>query len=130
MGAAFEVRASVSFAIYHLLTLLTEHSKNRKTVTFSVNDFFRVRATMIAKIHKIFTHTRVDECRLFAVVELANGDFESGGIIEKAEDVNEDMDPILRAPIFQLTGSRVIVGLPSIIPQQIWVVPARAAGEF
>jgi hypothetical protein len=63
-------------------------------------------------------------------MELADREFESGGIIENAEDMNKDNDPILRAPAFRLSGSCVIIGIPSLNPQQIWVVPTRTSGEF
>ncbi|CAN9363890.1 unnamed protein product [Alternaria alternata] len=84
------------------------------TVSFGLANFIRVRENKLRKIVGIFTHVRIKTLRLFAVVELADRDFTSQGITEPELNQNIARDPILHSPVFTMTGSRTIVGLPAV----------------
>ena len=101
-----------------------------RIVTASVSQFVRVREAHIGKIIGIFTHVRGKTRRLFAVLLLADGVFRHRGIIENTQSPGATADPILFTPTFQLTKKRVIVGLPSIDSQPIWVTPAIEPDTF
>jgi hypothetical protein len=95
-----------------------------RTVTASISQFVRVYGAHIGKVQGVFTHTRGKVRRLFAVVLLAEGVFEHRGVLENAHNPNATADPILFTPTFKMTEERIIVGLPSIDTQPIWVTPA------
>ena len=104
--------------------------KTSRATTFQLNTFVRVRNDTIGLISGIFTQYHDKGRRLFLVIEVANGDFRQRGVIESAQDTSINSDPILCAHTFMMTGTRIIVGLPKIGAQRIWVVPALTAGEF
>ena len=59
-----------------------------------------------------------------------HGDFRPRSIIESLLDPIEEADPILSAAIFTMSGERMIIGLPAVSAQRIWVVPALKDDEF
>ena len=101
-----------------------------RIVTVSVSQFVRVREAYIGKIIGIFTHVRGKARRLFAVLLLADGVFGHRGIIENTQSPLATAGPILLTPNLKLTKERVIVGLPSIDSQPIWVTPAIEPDTF
>ena len=101
-----------------------------RIVTVSVSQFVRVREAYIGKIIGTFTHVRGKAHRLFAVLVLADGFFKHRGMIENTQSPGATADPILFTPTFKLTKKRVIVGLPSIDSQPIWVTPAIKPDTF
>ena len=104
--------------------------KTNHATTFQLNTFVRIRNDTIGLTCGIFTHYHDKGRRLFIVIEVADGDFRQRGVIESAQDTSINSDPILCAHTFMMTGTRIIVGLPKIGSQRIWVVPALTAGEF
>jgi hypothetical protein len=101
-----------------------------QTVTASLSQFVRVQGAQIGKLQGVFTHVRGKVRRLFTVVLLAEGVFEHCGVLENADNPSATADPILFAPTFRMTEERVIVGLPSIDTQPIWVTPAVKPNTF
>ena len=101
-----------------------------RIVTVSVSQFVRVREAHIGQIIGIFTHVRGKARRLFAVLLLADGVFRHRGIIENTQSPEATADPILFTSTFKLTKNRVILGLPSIDSQPIWVTPGIEPDTF
>jgi hypothetical protein len=117
-------------AVLNFPTSANTGRRTNRTITFQLNTFVRVRKDTIGSISGIFTHYHDKARRLFIVIEVADGDFRQRGVIESAQDPSTNSDPILCAHTFKMAGERIIVGLPSIGTQRIWVVPAITAGEF
>lgn len=117
-------------AVLNSLTSANTVRRTNRAITFQLNTFVRVRKDTIGSISGIFTHYHDKARRLFIVIEVANGDFRQRGVIRSTQDSSVNIDPILGAHTFTMAGKRIIVGLPSIETQRIWVVPAIVAGEF
>jgi hypothetical protein len=89
-----------------------------------------VRKDLVGQIAGIFTHVHSKARRLFIVLDLAEGDFQKRGVIEAVLDPSNRCDEVLRTPTFKLAGRRMIIGLPSVSAQHIWVVPAMSPDIF
>ena len=109
-------------------------SGTNKIVTFKLNDYVKLPHARIGKIEGIFTHQLLKKNFLFAVITLADGNFPDIGITAALRDSEtgdaSTKDPILRTPIFRMSDEQIIVGLPQIGSQRIWVVPGLEEGEL
>ena len=89
-----------------------------------------MRGAKIGKIIGIFTCVRSAMRRLFVVLQLADGVFEKRGVFEGVHASSANADQILFTPTFRMTNERIMVGLPGIDTQPIWVAPAIEAETF
>ena len=67
---------------------------------------------------------------MFALLVLADRNLPRQGLIRTAEDEGENVDYILQVPTFRMSRKTVIVGLPALQPQRIWVTPTQKPGQY
>lgn len=108
----------------------TNTRENRKTRVFKVSDFIRVSNTMIGQVKGFFTHQLGSHHRIFALIGLTNSPVYKSGIIRVDAFDGEDLDPIIQVPRFCLSGETMIIGLPKIDSQRLYVTATNEAGQF
>ncbi|KAK4232782.1 hypothetical protein C8A03DRAFT_19998, partial [Achaetomium macrosporum] len=89
---------------------------------FTVGDFIKVQdedgTDSFARLDGLFTFHQTGKTYLFAVLTFA---------VPRTE--NPTREGILECPIYDMTDRRGIVGLPSILPDQVWLV-RRGEGSY
>lgn len=110
--------------------ILTNTRENRKTRVFKVSDFIRVSNTKIGQVKGFFTHQLGSQHRIFAVIEPTDRPVYKRGIIRVDAYDGEDLDPIIQVPRFCLSGETIIIGLPKIDSQRLYVTATKEAGQF
>lgn len=107
------------------------NSKNNHNVIYKLGNFIRLSESRIGQIDGIFTHQLSHKNYAFVVVTLAEGEFGERGVrtVDMEED-SDDVDPILQAQVFRMSDCRMIVGLPRVGSQRIWVTEAIEDGEM
>lgn len=97
---------------------------------FRLNDFIRISNDAIGKVEGIFTHRYYSKRHLFVVVKPANGVFDQQGIAAAMLSDGPEWDPILKTRRVVVGNDRLIVGLPSIHTDRLWIVPSNEDGVY